>query len=295
MARFNRVYKLSIGKAGREGIEISDLRVTFDITKNTKEDPNECTIKIYNLSEQSRAVVETPDSKVILSAGYAEENSLIMTFAGAIVDAYTYFDQADVVTELSVADGYIELRDTAVSLGYAGGVKASLIINDIAKQMGLTLQLGDELNDRTWVNGFSHYGPARDALHKVVRGTGLEWSIQNQTLQVIKAMGTTRRSAVVLGADSGLIGYPKRNREGAKEKARVNDRVSGRSADIVSSRQQKTGWTVRSLLLPWINPGDLVKMESRTIQGFWRVDSLRHIGDSFGGDWQTELNLVEIK
>jgi hypothetical protein len=127
----------------------------------------------------------------------------------------------------------------------------------------------------------------------VVQGTGLEWSIQNQTLQVIAKRGTTKRQAIVLAADSGLIGYPERMREGAREKARVKDERTGKRANLVSAAQQRDGWRVKSLLLPQINPGDLVKLESRSTEGFYRAESVKHTGDSEGGDWQTELELVD--
>src|SRR5690606_37100836 len=205
------------------------------------------------------------------------------------------YDGPDVFTELEVRDGYVEIRDTAVSLGYGPGARASVIVREIARQMGLPLILEDDAPDRTWAHGFSFYGPARQALHKVVAGTGLEWSVQNQQRQVIARGGTTRRQAVVLAADSGLLGYPGRTREGAREKAKVKDRDTGEIRQIVSAQQQREGWRVTSLLLPSINAGDLVKLESRSVQGFYRADGVRHVGDSAGGDWQTQLDLVDRK
>lgn len=80
--------------------------------------------------------------------------------------------------------------------------------------------------DRRRQQGFSFYGAARTALHKVTQGTGLEWSIQNQQLQVVRRRGTTRRKAVVLAGDTGLIGYPERTREAAREKARVRGAIA---------------------------------------------------------------------
>jgi hypothetical protein len=213
--------------------------------------------------------------------------------AGAIVSAYTFKDGTDVTTELEVRDGYFEIRDTAVSIGQGPGASAKSIIRSIASQMGLPLVMADDAPERSWANGFSFYGPARAALHKVVQGTGLEWSIQNQALQVVTKRGVTARQAVVLAADSGLIGYPERQREGAREKAKVTDATTGQRANLVSANQERDGWRVQSLLLPQINPGDLVKLESRTVEGFFRVETVKHQGDSEGGDWITELELVD--
>lgn len=294
MNRFNRVYRLLVGKAGREGVEVTTpMRITFDIEKNAAEEPNFHTIRVFNLQPDRRRDFEEKDLRVRLYAGYGEEDGPLLMAAGAVVDAYSFHDGPNVVTELRVADGYVEIRDTAVSLGYSEGVTSSTILQDLAGQMGLPLLLGEDVPERSWTNGFSFYGPARAALHKVVAGTGSEWSIQNQELQVIAKRGVSRRQAFVLASDSGLIGHPERTHENAREKAKVKDQTTGNDARLVSARQQRQGWRVTSLLLPTINPGDLVKMESRTVSGFWRAESVKHQGDSDGGDWQTELQIVD--
>lgn len=294
MARFDRVYRLLVGKPNQKGLEIRQpMRVTFEVSKDAQEDPNDHKIRIYNLAADTRRALEEPGLRCVLYAGYAEEGGPLLMASGSVVYAYTWYELPDVVTELAVKDGYTEVRDTAVSIGLGPGAQASTIIRDVARQMGLPLVMADDVPDRRWQQGFSFYGAARTALHKVTQGTGLEWSIQNQQLQVVRRRGTTRRKAVVLAADTGLIGYPERTREAAREKARVRDSQTNDDARLVSARQQLDGWRVTSLLLPTINPGDLVKLESRTVQAFQRVEAVRHYGDSAGGDWQSELQLVD--
>lgn len=294
MARFDRVYRLLVGKPDQKGLEIRQpMRVTFEVSKDAQEDPNDHKIRIYNLAADTRRALEEPGLRCVLYAGYAEEGGPLLMASGSVVYAYTWYELPDVVTELAVKDGYTEVRDTAVSIGLGPGTQASAIIRNVARQMGLPLVMADDVPDRRWQQGFSFYGAARTALHKVTQGTGLEWSIQNQQLQVVCRRGTTRRKAVVLAADTGLIGYPERTREAAREKARVRDSQTNDDARLVSARQQLDGWRVTSLLLPTINPGDLVKLESRTVQAFQRVEAVRHYGDSAGGDWQSELQLVD--
>ncbi|MFY3196764.1 phage protein [Achromobacter xylosoxidans] len=294
MVRFDRVYRLLVGKPNQKGLEIRQpMRVTFEVSKDAQEEPNDHKIRIYNLAADTRRALEEPGLRCVLYAGYAEEGGPLLMASGSVVYAYTWYELPDVVTELAVKDGYTEVRDTAVSIGLGPGAQASAIIRDVARQMGLPLVMADDVPDRRWQQGFSFYGAARTALHKVTQGTGLEWSIQNQQLQVVGRRGTTRRKAVVLAADTGLIGYPERTREAAREKARVRDSQTNDDMRLVSARQQLDGWRVTSLLLPTINPGDLVKLESRTVQAFQRVEAVRHYGDSAGGDWQSELQLVD--
>ena len=307
MARFDRVYRLLVGKGGGQGLEIvPPIRLTFDIAKTAAEEPNDAKITVYNLAAQTRRTLEEPGLRCVLYAGYAEEGGPLLMASGSIVYAYTRYDQPDVVTELTVKDGYIEVRDTAVSIGLGPGARASDIIRDIARQMGLPLLMADDAPDRRWEQGFSFYGAARTALHKVTQGTGLEWSIQNQQLQVVQRLGTTRRQAVVLAVDTGLLGQPERTRAAASEKAKAKapgqaggaaaaaaPAVAAKAAKPASGQQQRDGWKVKSLLLPTISPGDLVKLESRSVEAFQRAETVRHTGDSEGGDWQTELTLVD--
>ena len=294
MPRFDRVYRLLVGKPNQKGVEIvQPIRITFDVRKDTEEEPNDHTIRIYTRAATTRRALEEPGLRCVLYAGYAEEGGPLLMASGSVVFAYTKFEQPDVVTELIVKDGYTEVRDTAVSIGLGPAAQASTIIRDIASQMGLPLVMADEVPDRRWQQGFSFYGAARTALHKVTQGTGLEWSIQNQQLQVVQRRGTTRRQAVVLAADTGLLGFPERTREAAREKAKVKDQTTGDNVNLVSAQQQRDGWRVHSLLLPTVNPGDLVKLESRSVEAFLRVEGLQHSGDSAGGNWQTELQLVD--
>ena len=73
--RFLRNYRLQIGKKGEtKGVSIvQPIRMSFDIEKTTESNPNESTIKIYNLSPATRALIEKPDMRCVLYAGYEEE------------------------------------------------------------------------------------------------------------------------------------------------------------------------------------------------------------------------------
>ncbi|WP_407654194.1 phage protein [Alcaligenes phenolicus] len=290
MARFDRTYRLLVGRPGEKGVEIAPpLRMRFEVSKDTGESPNQIKLSVWNLSPHTREAIVEPDNVVALYAGYEQEEGALLLAYGTVVQGASSFQNAEVVTELEVLDGFAQIRDTVVSLGCGAGVRARLIIEDIAFQMGLSLVMADDAPDRVWQNGFSFYGAARVALHKVVQGSGLEYSIQNGELQVIERCGITPRKGFVLSPESGLLGNPERIRQSAKEKADSKGNVKTRS-----ERQQADGWRVTSLLLPSLNPGDLVKLESRQAVDWFRVESLKHSGDWNGsGNWHTTMELLD--
>lgn len=228
MPRFGRVYSLVVGKPGQMGDEIAPpFRIVFEVNKTSSKEPNEGRIRIWNLSADTRARYEEPDLVCILSAGYEEEAGPEQLAVGNIVSAWSRRETGDIITEIVISDGYVPVRDTVVSLSYGAGVTAKSIIERIAGEMGLPLVMSDDVRDRAWEHGFSFYGSAHEALSRAVRGTGLEWSIQDGNLQIVDSGGTTVKSAFVLNAGSGLLGSPERLRRGPKKRSGSGTSVAG--------------------------------------------------------------------
>jgi hypothetical protein len=307
MPLFDRCYRLVVGPAGGTGREIASgphgetsLRITFDIEKTTKEKTNHSKVVVYNLAPETRALFEQPDQRLTLHAGYLEDRGPLLIATGHVTFAFTTRDEANWATTLELHDGHVPLRDTAVSIGMGAGASAKQIVRDIARQMAMSLVMPDDLQDRTWKHGFSYFGAGRVGMHKVVDAAGWEWSVQNETVQVLARGGTSPREAIVISPSSGMVKSPERKREGAQEIAQVADLTTGalpRVKKVAGLKPELDGWQVTSFLQPTINPGDMVKVESVAIKGdgFFRVDHLRHLGDSAGGDWHTELDLIDPK
>lgn len=281
------------GVSRGSGVEITELRVSFVIQKTLSKNPNKNSIKVWNLSPKTRAELEKPDVRCQLYAGYSEQNGPVLIFQGNVTFAYTYYEGPDVITEFELGDGEAEYRNSTVSLGYAAGASSKRIMGDIAAQMGLSLYVASDVQDFTYPQGFSYYGAARNALTRVTRAAGLQWSIQNGLVQVVQSGGGTSRRAIVLAADSGMIGYPERERQSSAETAKVKDATTGQARNIVSAARQFNGWRVKSLLMPSILAGDQVKLESKSVNEVFIASEVSHVGDSHEGDWQTTLKLVD--
>ncbi len=302
MSRFDRVYSLVIGEGGKQGVEITNLRMTFSVYKDDTKNPNRSTIQIYNLSPTTRSALEKPDVRCVFKAGYAEENGPIEVYQGDVTFVFSKYDKSNVITEIELGEGAKAIRDAMITLGYTAGVTSTKVLQDIAAKMKMSITIPNDAPVRTWQNGLSFHGTARSGLDKVTSATGLSWSVQGGGLQVIRAGGNTNRTVFDLGSDSGLIGHVERVRKGsqeivedlsdAKKKAAAE---KARSRQIVSTTHEEDGWKVRSLLLPSLLPGDRVKLSSRSVEGVFTIKDLRHFGDTHGGDWMTELKLLDPK
>jgi len=305
MPLFDRQYRLLVGQPSGpanskkspsvgDGREITDLRITFQITKTRAKNPNTNRVSIYNLAKSTRELLEKPGTRCVLYAGYREDSGPLLIFQGNVTFAWSRREDTEWVTQLELGDGANEIRDTMVSLGYSGGIGATTILQDIANQMGLPLSITEDAGSRQWQNGISFHGAARSALDRVTRGAGMEWSIQNGLLQVVKSGGTTNRQAIVISSRSGLIGYPDRERKGAQEVAEVQDKLTQKKKTLTTFTKQYDGWNVRSLLLPSVLPADRVVLDSDTVKGTMAVVEVRHTGDSHSGDFITDLKVTDL-
>lgn len=274
MDNFIRSYTLKAGVSGKTGFEISELHISFNVEKSTAETPNSAKIQIWNLSEQNLRILDTKDCLVELKAGYGDNLSLLTV--GNVVSVVTVMDNADRMTEVEIVDGLVAIRDTVISVSMNGKVDCKKLYEDIAKKMGLTIMLAKDLKFKSFSNGFSFVGKAKNALKKVADYSQQSWTIHNGVLHITnKGRGISSRG-YVLSSDTGLISFPKR-------------------LGIEKDGKSYTGWEVRYFLNGAIGINDTVKVESKTVSGFFLVQSIVMDGDNMDGEWICTAQLLEIK
>ena len=274
---FDRQYRFGFGGfevGGSTPAQPTALRIHFAVQKADTETPNTARISLWNLSPEQVAALNEKDCHAVLRAGYGNHMPLI--FSGTITYVKTLMDGADRETVMEICDGRVPLRETYCSLSYAGVVNARTVIDDIAGDMELPVTYSYNAAFADFPNGFSFIGPGRVGLDKACATSGLQWRICNGVLQVKRERDTMDREAYLLSPDSGLLGIP-RNILVAPE---------GYGLD------EQQGVEVEYLLNGAIGIGDFVRVESRDIQGFYRVKWLELAGDSIRGAWKCTAKLI---
>ena len=149
------------------------------------------------------------------------------------------------------------------------------LLKTIAGQMGLQVS-ADQLalaGSGSTPGPTALYGFAHAEMDVLCRSLGLEWSIQNGRLLLLREDAATAETAVVLTPATGLIGTPQRN---AKEPGKK------RTIDV------------QSRLQPALKPGRLVKLESQTLSGLLRCRTVEMLGDTHGSDWTSSCECTEV-
>lgn len=281
---FDRQYRLAAGPSGGTGFEVgatSDsqpipLHVSFQFQRSELQAANTGKVAIWNLNDDHLAVLNEPDCYLIFRAGYG--NRLPKVFSGVVSYSTTTTDGADRKTEIEIIDSLIEMRDTYVSVCYNGIVSWRKIFDDVAAQMGIAITYSYNVKFTSVSNGFSFVGPAKEILEKGCDSCNLEWSIQNGILQIKQPGDVMSKEVYLLSPDHGLIGIP-------SSVVISQDQVTGKNS---------LGWDVVFLMNAAINIDDYVKLESKSISGYFRVYSMDITGDNLSGDWICKARLLEV-
>lgn len=290
---FDRQYRLSIAPSGKEGFEIGETdkdhpippHVSFSFDKSDLSTQNTGDLSVWNLSPEHLAILEQKDCLCSLKAGYGDKLSLI--FAGIVSFYTTSLDGADTKTDLEVVDNLISIRDTYISVSYNGTVSWKTIISDTAGQMGVTPSYSYNATFVDVSNGFSYVGLAKNILDKGCKCCGLSWSVQNGVLQIKKTGDVMSKEVYVLSKETGLLGIPAR--------VAVTEESDTKKSSTESTKDKKIGWDVEYLMNAAITVDDYVKLESRLVEGYFRVQSVSISGDNISGDWVCKARLLEAK
>ena len=274
----------------------NNLHIGFQIDKDTTKESNKAKLEIYNLSDATRKKIEVPDTEVEIYAGYEKAGGAILAFKGSVTYGFTRDAGTDCITTLDLADGTKAMRDSYCSLSYAPGTSAKTIIQRCANEMGVPVVYGDDVGElESYQNGYSYIGQADGALTEICNALGLSWSIQNNILNIILAGGTSTNRGLVFSPQSGLVGVPERIIQAEYKSNKSNPKKTAKKKAKKEKPRKKAGWKINTLLVPSVNPADMVKVESKWITGWFRVEKVSHRGDYNGTNWGSAMELIEVE
>lgn len=257
--------------ATANGVIVSDLRVVFRVEKSLASDPNTASVTLYNLSPDSRELLEKRPVHVRIEAGH--DNDPRRLFVGDMIHNETHADQVDIPTTLQIGDGARAYRFARVPpRAFRAGVDVRTLVVAAAQSMGLkvpTSAAGAVELSKQMASGYTLEGAAPAQLTGLLKPVGLGWSVQDGQLQILRDDEVRADEAVLVNEDTGMIGAP------------------------VYGAPQKAGdpptLTVKMLLYPGLTPGGRIKVQSQHLNGVFKMRRVMHNGDTHGPDWYSEI------
>jgi len=253
------------------GRGFADLRVKFDIKKNLESNLNKSDIFIYNCSKDSYKILQQVNETyaVQLSVGYADIKNSI--FIGDIENSLYYREGPDWVLKLESKDGQHLSQEGIINKSYRENKSVKDILLDMINSSEYTPR--NAYNDaKKWIqenitldnivkNGLAVSGQLKEELKKILSNFGASLSIQDEKVQIIYNNTNNKDNIVLISPYTGLIGSP-------------------------VDKGSEEGIEFRCLLIPIIKPGTLVRIESKIVNDYYRVDNIEYKGDTHGKDWE---------
>ncbi|OQY32022.1 MAG: hypothetical protein B6241_12410 [Spirochaetaceae bacterium 4572_59] len=273
---FKRKVICQIGTPGEPGIEITDLKILFEVKKTEKESLNEALVKIYNLSDHTISKISGKNKALVLRAGY-EDEGVKGLFFGSIKDIKTGSSSPDRETIITAFDGFKNGKEKVISVSYKPGVSRKAVFQDLIQALGLPVQ-GTDLISGSFSGGFSFIGKVTAALEKVVKAVGgICWTIQNETYLVYEKEKPASVTGLFLSSSTGLIGSPED----------ISEEPEGEGEAVKRYR-------VTSFLFPEIIPRGRIKVLSKKLNGFFKVESVVFSGSNRRDNFQAIAEISPV-
>lgn len=247
-------------------------RVSFEVTKTLKGEPNKATISVYGVDAEtySTLLAKNRDLVVQLFAGH-EIPSLV--FQGNPVKAGVEFkiQAPERILMIEAKDGHHAYQRGRLKGSYDGEVPLSQIVEEAAKQLGIPVGVIDIPGDMRFTQGIHLRGPAHRVLDRLAQSVGSDWSIQNGRLQFLPRNSVRRNSGPLYASSlNNIIGEPTKKEKGIE---------------------------LTVMLDPGLLPGDRFEVRSDVLplfNGVYKAKAVRHTGDNWDQAFYTEIEATEV-
>ena len=250
------------------GLQISKLRMSFNIVYDTQPFNPGSIINLFNLGRETAAKLSERGTEVRLSVAYRGLDELgpplNLVILGEVRTVQHEQQGTDRVTTLTLGGADAKLKDSQTVRNYDGLVKLpGLVQTIVAADMRLAVGDISTLPDETLFE-WAWSGKSSDALTSLLEPRDLRWFEFKREVRFSTPAVPVIEHTVQIDSAHGLVGSPSVTDKGAR---------------------------ARVLLDPTIEVGMLARLRSEQIDGLYKIVQLLHRGDSWQGDNQTELEL----
>jgi hypothetical protein len=265
MTAFGRNVELTIDD---KVIKYPDLEMSFEVNFDTKSDGNVGNIKVYNLSKETIRLIKK-NAVLSLKAGYKDDIDYI--FIGVVASATTKWKNPDKETEIIIGDHTDAWLNTTINQTWRKGIQASKVIKDVVAVLPLEIGKIEIPEDKSYPKAKTFSCTCKKALEELAADLSLKLHV-NKGKIYLRSEDKGTEQIVILNKDTGLIGSPQ---------------------EISTTDAKKDKYKIQSLLNYRIESDLVLKVESNTINGYYRVEQGKHFLS--GDDFLTEIEVSKYE
>lgn len=279
MPQFDRIAALEVERETGDLVRIDNLRIAFEVERSGTEANDRCQVSIWNLAATTRNQLQDRDVNMTLFAGYRQDIGLRPIFFGQMQYLIHKVTPPLVVTVMEAQDGIEPLREAIITLSRGPNTTARQILDVISAILEMPLRVIGPPITEVYPRGYAFEGPAREALNQVMYRIGREWLVFNGELLIVPRAGASN-DVVEINAATGMIGAP--------------ERINFSEGELTGTQSAEPQWKVTTLLQPRLAIRQRAVLQSRNVAGTFLVSAYKHIGDTRGQDWYSEVELREL-
>lgn len=225
---FGRRYRITVSDSNGDGLDVSDLRCTFNIIKTIQMGPNTCEIAIYNLNAKTENTIIMNGKRVSVEAGY-EGSQFGLIFDGDILQTIRAREDGTTFTLTIIAlDSDRAINFEIANYSIVRGQTARNIVEHIANKAQNPIDLGsisDRLNGPKLTRGKVMFGKASDYIRQIAKTYDLQHYTDDGKLNLIHLNDLPKDEIFELSPESGLIGTPEQTDYGVSGKCLLNPQI----------------------------------------------------------------------
>lgn len=289
--QFGRKATLLVSNAQGQALDLSQLRIKFNVKRSGVMTPNVGDFRVYNLASETAELIKKEFTKVIFQAGYLSNYGGV--FSGNVKQVLDGRESAtDTFVDIVAGDGDEAYNFAIVNTTLAAGSTQASQLNAAIGSMsskGVTQGYTGALPANQLPRGKVMYGSAKTHIRSLADSAGFSWSIQDEKVVFLKQSTYLPGTLVVLNSKTGMVGTPQQTIEGIICKCLINPQLK------IHGRVQIDNKTVEQYKLNQLVPGSAANTPvPLTNDGIYYVLVAEHTGDTRGVEWYTNLVLLNI-
>lgn len=297
--QYLRKVKLIVGGSRTPGIsanpdaaiDLSELRVQFEVRNATAQSLKYAFVRVYNLAFDTALKIENEFSRIELSAGYGDEAGLI--FQGQIAVAKRgRLSASDTFVDITAQDGDAAYNWAVSNRTLASGWTADQLYGSLLQDLapyGVTAGYKPPFANVEAPRGRTCYGMTRDYLRDLANQQGCEWGIEDGKLNFVPKSSYVPGEAVVLTPETGLIGSPTQTTSGIEITSLLNPSIRAGGQVKIQNTSLTTTTIVNQIT------GQTPQLVAGTdSDGAYKALCVQHAGDTRGQYWYTQMICVAV-
>lgn len=248
------------------------LDIEFEVNFDDDTEADEAEITIYNMTDKTINLFKH-NAEITIKAGYGNDFGII--FKGYIISKKTYFDEVDKITEIIAVDDRKRQGREIESISYAEKTKASYILKDLCKKVGLPIAVFKTARDYTYTDEVTVDGDLANEIKRYAKVCGVSAYVCKQKLYV-RPLKDGDNTQFKLSADTGLLSVSEFEEESEAEEFK----------DVIK------GFEIECLLQHRMQTASIIQLYSKAYKGTFRVRSGVHRYD--GDNFITRAKIIQV-